>query len=128
MATMPSSVPSPFSATTAIDRFVISSKPREAISSRISCLPLEVTVRRRGGDARDPAGVGKREVLRAALLHELARRPDQRLAQLPMMIAEPCVALFLLCALFMATTMDASRGIEKLASLTLCDVSTANIC
>ena len=39
MATIPSKVPSPFSATMAVDRLLSSSKPREAISSRISCLP-----------------------------------------------------------------------------------------
>ena len=76
-----------------------------------------MTIGRGGGDARDAAGIGKREILRAALLDELARRPDQRLAQLAVVIAGLARTLFV--ALFLMANMDASRGFEKLASLTL---------
>ena len=46
-----------------------------------------MTVGRGGGDARDAAGIGEREILRTALLDKLTRRPDQSFTQLTMMIA-----------------------------------------
>ena len=50
-------------------------------------LAAEVTIGRGRGHARDAAGVGKREILRAAPLDELTRRSDQRFAQFTVMIA-----------------------------------------
>ncbi len=84
---MPSKVPSPFSASIAIDRLRELFEAARGDLLEDLLLAAEVTVGRCGGDARDAAGVGEREVLRAALLDELTRRPDQRLAQLTVMIA-----------------------------------------
>jgi hypothetical protein len=60
----------------------------------------KVTVGRSGGDTRDAAGVGKREILRTAVLNQLTRRPDESPAH------------------FLMAVTDLSQDFEKLASLT----------
>src|SRR6516165_12787794 len=86
MAMMPSSVPSPIAAATAIARLLSSSKPRGDLFEDLQ-FAAEMPVGRGGGDAGDAAGIGEGKIFRAALLDEPSRRVDQRFAQFAVMIA-----------------------------------------
>ena len=126
MAMMPSSVPSPIAAATAIARLLSSSKPRGDLFEDLQ-FAAEMPVGRGGGDAGDAAGIGEGKIFRAALLDEPSRRVDQRFAQFAVMIAR--FSAHLVDTLSAAGRhAGASRGIEKLAPLTFCDGGMASIC